>query len=627
MPLLRWIFVLAILPAIVSHGQSIDALKDSLKLAYKDNNAEDVDRYLLLIANKHLENDEIDSALDYSYRGLRRDHAREKHDLNDATLFNTIAIGYERKGNLDSAIVYYNGAIDIYKAASDTIYLPMALSNLGWVYYTRGQYERSISMCMEALSYLELHYRALNDGHRALANIYNTIGSSYNKLGDLSSALFFNRKALRIRIESKNLKGIATSYNNIGNVFGQLKRYDSAVANLQRALTIRERLDVSRGSTLSNLGDMMLAQRQYNEAERYYFRSLQRKRLENDHEGLPVTFNGLADVFIQKRAFGDAAEYLKQGDSIARAMKLMQPLKDNLELKMTLYDSLNDPNQAFLAARELLVVKDSLLNEHKSQSVVEMKIRYESEKSAQEIELYRAQESLYKNRIKMLVIVVSLTVVVALSLVYSVVVTRRSKKNVELLLKELHHRVKNNLQVLSSVLSLQSQQLTDRNAIQAVKSSEGRVNAMALIHRKLYLGDTNRTIDIKDYVTELVGYLVHTYGYHDRELKLDLQIEPISVDVDKAIPLGLILNELISNAFKYAYAEHAHPELYVGVSIHAPGALMIQVRDNGKGMPEPKKDAPVSFGLKMVNTLIRELRGSLDVTATKGTTYILNIPL
>ncbi len=227
----------------------------------------------------------------------------------------------------------------------------------------------------------------------------------------------------------------------------------------------------------------------------------------------------------------------------------------------------------------------------------------------------------------MLIIVVVLIFITALLLTYSIVVTRRSKKKVELLLKELHHRVKNNLQVLSSLLSLQSQQLTDSNAIQAVKSSEGRVNAMALIHRKLYLGDTNRTIDIKDYVTELIGYLVHTYGYHDRALKLDLYIEPISVDVDKAIPLGLILNELISNAFKYAYAEHLHPELYVGVSRPAPGALLIQVRDNGRGMPEPKKDAPVSFGLKMVNTLIRELRGNLAVTANNGTTYILNIPL
>ncbi len=132
---------------------------------------------------------------------------------------------------------------------------------------------------------------------------------------------------------------------------------------------------------------MMLALRKYNEAEDYYFQSLRRKQLEKDDEGLPITFNGLAEVFIQKRAFGEAVEYLRQGDSLARAMKLMQPLKDNLELKMTLYDSLNDPYQAFLAAKELLIVKDSLLDEHKSQSVVEMKTRYESEKSAQEIKL------------------------------------------------------------------------------------------------------------------------------------------------------------------------------------------------------------------------------------------------
>lgn len=618
--------MLAILPVIVSHGQSLENLQDSLDAAYRRNDPKDANRYLVLIANKYLADGSIDSALKYSRIFLQYNDSRES-DINDARIFNSLAIIYDKKHDSDSTVFYYKNAIDVYKSIGDSSEVPISLSNLGAVYREVGWYEQAISTSINALAYLEPHYKEIQNGNQALATCYNTIAGSYAQMGDLNDALEFNRKAILVRIEAKNLKGIAVSYNNIGNVYGQLKRYDSAIANLRRALEIRERLNSKRGSTLNNLGDMMLAQRRYSEAENYYFQSLGRKRLEEDNEGLPITFNGLADVFIRKRAFGEAAEYLRQGDSIARAMKLMRPLKDNLELKMTLYDSLNDPYQAFLAAKELLIVKDSLLDEHKSQNVVEMKTRYESEKSAQEIKLLQEKTLNSQNRIKMLIIVVVLIFVAALLLTYSIVVTRRSKKKVELLLKELHHRVKNNLQVLSSLLSLQSQQLTDSNAIQAVKSSEGRVNAMALIHRKLYLGDTNRTIDIKDYITELVSYLVHTYGYQDRAFTLDLQIEPISVDVDKAIPLGLILNELISNAFKYAYTEHANPELYVGISAHAPGALMIQVRDNGKGIPEPKKDAPVSFGLKMVNTLIRELRGSLAVTGNNGTTYILNIPL
>jgi len=626
MPLLRWILVLMILPVMISRGQSIDNLKDSLKAARIKSDQEDIDRYLLKIANACVKQGELDTASKYSRILLQRS-LLSGDKLYEARTLNTIANIKTERSDPDSAIFYYKRAINIYKVAGDTTEVAIALSNLGRVYRELGLSKEAIAVSMDALPYLEPYYHDIRKGDQALATCYNIIASCYNQLKEFKYALEFNRKALSIRIESDNLKGAAVSYNNIANVYTELSQYDSAISNLHKALNIRKSIKENWGSTLHNLGDVMVAQKRYNEAGDYYYQSLERKKLENDVEGLPLTLNGLGKVLIRKGAFVNAVEYLNQADSIARSMRLMKALRDNLELKMSLYDSLNNPYQAFIAAKELLAVKDSLLDERKSQSVVEMQIRYESEKSAQEIKLLNAEKLLDKNRIKMLVIVVSLTFVAVLLMVYSIIVTRRSKKKVELLLKELHHRVKNNLQVLSSVLSLQSQQLTDSNAIQAVKSSEGRVNAMALIHRKLYLGDTNRTIDIKDYVTELVGYLVHTYGYHDRDLKLDLQIEPISVDVDKAIPLGLILNELISNAFKYAYAEHAHPELYVGVSTHAPGALMIQVRDNGKGMPEPKKDAPVSFGLKMVNTLIRELRGSLDVTATKGTTYILNIPL
>ncbi len=112
----------------------------------------------------------------------------------------------------------------------------------------------------------------------------------------------------------------------------------------------------------------MLLQNKYEEAERYYFQSLERKRLENDVEGLPITLNNVSKIFIAKKAFANASDYLNQADSIARSLGLMQSLKDNLELKMALYDSLNNPYQALMAAKELLVVKDSMLNERKSQS-------------------------------------------------------------------------------------------------------------------------------------------------------------------------------------------------------------------------------------------------------------------
>src|SRR5690606_9871564 len=129
----------------------------------------------------------------------------------------------------------------------------------------------------------------------------------------------------------------------------------------------------------------------------------------------------------------------------------------------------------------------------------------------QAVELERRQ-----TWIKMLGVGMTLVLIIVVLVYINFRTVRKSKAHIELLLKELHHRVKNNLQILSSLLSLQSQQLTDDTAIKAVRSSESRINAMALIHRKLYTVDQNRTVDIKEYITELIQYLVYSYGYHEK---------------------------------------------------------------------------------------------------------------
>jgi len=178
--------------------------------------------------------------------------------------------------------------------------------------------------------------------------------------------------------------------------------------------------------------------------------------------------------------------------------------------------------------------------------------------------------------------------------------------------------------LLSGIFSLQSQELKDERAIQMVKTSEARINAIALIHRKLYNTDMNRSINVRDYILELVQYLTHAYGYNEKPFTLSSNIKDVLVDVDKAIPLGLILNELISNSFKYAYEGHPHPELKIELQNEKEN-LRINLSDNGRGLPAklPESD---SFGLRMVSMLMKQLRGSLDMRTDLGTHYTLTIP-
>jgi two-component sensor histidine kinase len=150
---------------------------------------------------------------------------------------------------------------------------------------------------------------------------------------------------------------------------------------------------------------------------------------------------------------------------------------------------------------------------------------------------------------------------------------------------------------------------------------------MALIHKKLYGDQDNRTINMKEYIQELVTYLMHTYGF-SQKLTFTLDSKDIYLDVDKAIPTGLILNEIVSNALKYAYTDHPAPSLQIRITVPHTNELMLQITDNGPGIPEAAQhETPQSFGLRMVRTLTRELKGKISVQSYTGTTFTLQIPV
>jgi len=354
----------------------------------------------------------------------------------------------------------------------------------------------------------------------------------------------------------------------------------------------------------------------------------------NEKAGQVSTRNNLAQVHLLKGNLQAAERELKRSEEMAVSLGILEQLKVNYEHQIRLYRQKESFDAALDYSERLLVVKDSLLNQDKAQSLAEMQTRYETLKKEDRITLLE-KEGLLRDLelgrkqmwIQSLVGGIALTFIIGLLIYHNLRTTRKNKHHIELLLKELHHRVKNNLQILSSLLSLQSQQLTDDTALKAVKSSESRINAMALIHRKLYTVDQNRTVDIKEYITELIEYLVYSYGYHERNFKLDLDINEISIDVDKAIPLGLILNELISNAFKHAYQNQPNPRLMVNLEYPDAHELNIRIRDNGGGMPSVDEKQRKTFGMKIVTTLTKELKGSLNVKSDNGTTYELNIPI
>jgi PAS domain S-box-containing protein len=197
-----------------------------------------------------------------------------------------------------------------------------------------------------------------------------------------------------------------------------------------------------------------------------------------------------------------------------------------------------------------------------------------------------------------------------------------SLREKEILLKEIHHRVKNNLMIVASLFTLQSLQVTDQRLLTILKDSQNRVKSMAIIHEILYDATDLSEIHLKDYIERLVNTIVSSYRRRRQSIAIQFDIEPIAVNIDTAVPCGLILNELITNSLKYAFPDDKSGE--VGISLHTlePHYYVLSVWDNGIGFPEGLDFRRTdSLGMQLVCDLTRQLKGTVELDRSRGTRF------
>lgn len=199
---------------------------------------------------------------------------------------------------------------------------------------------------------------------------------------------------------------------------------------------------------------------------------------------------------------------------------------------------------------------------------------------------------------------------------------KTSLKEKEMLLREVHHRVKNNLQVVSSLLSIQSNRIKDRQALTLFKESQNRVKTIAAIHQKLVRSSDLAHIDIADYIDNLVQSLLRSYGFDDTSVDLHVDVEDLRLGIDTAIPCALIVNELVTNSLKHAFSDGRRGQLGVELRGDGADAFHLIVRDDGANFPGAFPiDNSDSVGLQIVKALAEQLDGTLDVTTDAGTAF------
>ncbi|MBW4523385.1 MAG: AAA family ATPase [Scytolyngbya sp. HA4215-MV1] len=206
---------------------------------------------------------------------------------------------------------------------------------------------------------------------------------------------------------------------------------------------------------------------------------------------------------------------------------------------------------------------------------------------------------------------------------------RQSLSEREVLLKEIHHRVKNNLQIISSLLQLQAQSVTDASTVAILQESQHRIESMSLIHKKLYASSDFGEIDLADYIPSLSSHLLASYQIIPGHVTLHMDVASVRLNIDQAIPCGLIVNELVSNALKYAFPDDRKGTIQIHLHLAADNQVEIIIQDNGIGLPEAVNwEYAQSLGLSLVHDLVVEqLEGCMTVERQGGTTFTLRFPL
>jgi two-component sensor histidine kinase len=508
---------------------------------------------------------------------------------------NFMGMCYSMKSDQEEALQHYITALGHFEQGTDPWYTAMAHNNIGSVHEKERRFDkasREYDLAMDL-------FRELGDT-AWMSNVSNNKANILIEQHAYDSAAFYYEKADVLLTRTGQAHSASSIRMNLANTYGLLGDKEKALRTMRSALAIHPagEDEVARGNLLIGLGRFQGVA------------GIRDSALINMREGLRISADAGS---ISNLAIGHM--YLAE-----------------------FFETEGRFDSALVHQRRMTALNDSMYNAENSSRVAEIQEKYESGKKDLLIAEHTATLEQRALTIKAVTISAVLLLVAAL-FAYRAYRTKRKNeeelaaknaiiegqlKEKELLLREIHHRVKNNLQTVSSLLSIQGRGITDERAKQAVNDGRLRVKSMALIHQDLYREGDLTGVRMKEYVEKLAKGLITSYAMMDR-VELRTEVEDIDLDVDTAVPIGLVLNELITNALKYAWPDARNCMLEIALQRKG-DALHVHVRDNGVGydLSEPNAEGS-GFGLNMIKTFASKLKAEWSIRNDGGTLVQLSI--
>jgi two-component sensor histidine kinase len=536
------------------------------------------------------------------------------------------------------------------KALAERLHYDRGMANammyLAAVKRNQGNYTDALEEFLQCISIYE-KLKVISPEAGAVLNIaqvYKDMSGSNQTEKYLDKGIAYSKQAYALYSSVADTAGMVNSLNSLGiiyrdkgKIFGKLHYYDTAFREYNKALEmirLSGKGSQHTGKLYNNISQVFLEyKKDYPRALDYLFKAVEVNKNSQSLSSLSFNYGNISNAYVKLHDNTQALLYARKMLETATALNLPERLRNaygQLHVSFKASGKMDSALYYYVLADQL---DDSLNNVAKTSQVVDLQTKYETAKKETQIQRLQIEGTAKSRSIAFLIAGVILFAVLAACMIwlYRRVRNQRQQiatqsKNLEMMMKELHHRVKNNLQIVSSLLSLQTYKVQDEGAVSVLRESQQRVQAMSFIHQRLYKKEELTAVNMKEYLTDLAESLLSSYGFHRDHFDLQIKIDKEMMDIDKALPIGLIINEMITNALKYAYRDVQHPLLLISLT-EDNSHMTFVIKDNGIGINEEAwKQKGNSFGKQLITALCKQMRAKQTLVIDGGTEFTITIP-
>lgn len=544
---------------------------------------------------------------------------------------------YNLKGENKIPLEYFNKALTM---SNNIDYLhgkSQVFAGLGSFYMRRGNYPRALAYFFDALRIDEKR------GHKeAILVRLSNIGNIYLSQKNYPKAIEYFAKALKLSEDMNDKKHVAIQLGNIGIVYYHQHNLPKALEYYLKALELGKELGNKNeiAMNLNNIASLYKDEKNYDKAMAYFFEALPIAEEQGDVDIVASVTGNIGLIYEIKKDYKKAESYILKALKIAYEINSLE-LTNEFELSLSaLYNSQGKYQLALEHFKKHQLAKDSVFNAENTEKNVRTEMNYEFDKQQaiqnkeheKEVIALEADNTIQKQLHLFLLIFIALILIILFFVKRAYDNKKRiasflesEAKRKEVLLQEVHHRINNNLQVISSLLSLQASSVGDEKLNGYLKQSQNRIQSLSTLHELLYQNDSPLEINMQEYLNKVLDYHRDVLQTKTLDVKVNANIAPVYFTTKLAVPIALVVNELITNSIKYAFNENNSGSIEVSLLRDAQknDDWTLHFSDSGKGLPVNSEVRKESLGLRLVNIMTKQMGAVLTKTNSPGATFTL----